>query len=79
MSVLKALFGIASVTLGVLALFASGVIGTHDRQQSDTAQAKTRAPVQCNHNDGASTRGASRSRTYRESARRHVDPIFNAP
>ena len=80
MNVFKALFGIASIAVGVLALLASGVVAARDRQQSDgSVQSETAATVQFDHDDAISTREPSRSRTRRESAKRHVDPIFRTP
>jgi len=80
MNVYKALFGIASVALGVLALLGSGVFSARDRQDSaESAHSETAATVQFDHDDATTTREPSRSRTRRESAKRHVDPIFRTP
>ncbi|TMT86897.1 hypothetical protein E2L06_09880 [Haloterrigena sp. H1] len=77
MNVYKALFGIASVALGLLALLGSGVFASRDHQESD--ESETPATVQFDQNDVASTRDSSQSRTRRESAKHHVDPIFRTP
>ncbi|ELZ21226.1 hypothetical protein [Natrinema limicola] len=84
MNVYKALFGITSVALGVLALLGSGVFSARDRQESaesahESAHSETVATVQFDHDDATTTREPSRSRTHRESAKRHVDPIFRTP
>ncbi|MFD1564309.1 hypothetical protein ACFR99_12195 [Haloarchaeobius amylolyticus] len=80
MNVYKALFGIASVALGVLALLGSGVFSSRGHQDPDRSdQSETHATVQFDQNDVTSTRESSRSTTRREAAKRHVDPIFQTP
>ncbi len=80
MNVYKALFGIASVALGVFALLGAGVFSARDRQESaESAQPETATTVQFDHEDATPTRETSRSRTRRESVKRHVDPVFRTP
>ena len=77
MNVYKALFGIASVVLGVLALLGSSVFSSHTSQAADGPETST--AVQFDQTDVVSARDSSRSTTRRESAKRHVDPIFRMP
>ena len=77
MNVYKALFGIASVVLGVLALLGFGVFSSHTSQEADGPETST--TVQFDQTDVVSARDSSRATTRRESAKRHVDPIFRQP
>ncbi|MFA9416683.1 hypothetical protein [Natrinema sp. HArc-T2] len=77
MNIRKILFGIASVVLGVLALLGSGVFASHNSQESDRSESPT--TVQFDQTDVASGRDSSQATTRRESAKRHVDPIFRLP
>jgi|GEM_PF-2408239 len=77
MNIRNVLFGLASVVLGILALLGSGVFASHNSQESDRSESPT--TVQFDQTDVASARESSRSTTRRESAKRHVDPIFRMP
>ena len=75
----KILFGIASVVLGILALFGSSVFASRDRHESEAERSETPTTVRFNQNDVASACDSSQSTTRRESAKHHIDPIFRTP